>query len=259
MGLIPKPIVERPFNGMKSVKKIGYFPRDILARIEKVKQLKRQGHYIEDISRRFRGMTIDAENNDWMAKKILEKERITGINGQRLRADNQELKVTFEDVSFPAYLVNYNFEVEWINHEAEVEVFQQDVSRIKDVESRNIFKLFFNWAVHSHPQNWKGLVNYHMSFAKTKFSKTWLAKLYRGITEREVNILEEVYEEVSSFPKQSIKDTHIILLLKEGTTKSYRVYNVFFKEGIFFNYAPAAVLYDRREPDIPSDLKYAQP
>jgi DNA-binding transcriptional MerR regulator len=49
-GLIPKPVIKRPDNiGKERAKRIGYFPKNILDRIEKIKELKKSGYKMRDI------------------------------------------------------------------------------------------------------------------------------------------------------------------------------------------------------------------
>ncbi len=244
MGIIPRPVVQKPIGELEGVKKIGYFPKGVLDRIESVRVLKGKGHSMDDIAKRF-------------GRKRVRREKKVSVDVEPLAPDiipergaeifGQEVKVTFEDISFASYLVNYRFEVEWINQEAEERILKQGVSLLRDVGARNIFKLLFNWEFHNLVQNWKDMASFHMSFAKAKYSKTWLSKLYRWISKREVSILEEIYDKVSTSPKQSIQHTPLNLLLKDGTTESYRVYSIFFREGMFFNYAPASILYHRRD------------
>ena len=243
IGVIPGPFVQKPINNMKGVKKIGYFPQAVLERIKMVKCLKREGNSMEEIARRFKDIRMTENEDDLIKSETLPQDRMISRNEMSKKIYDKELKLTLEHISFPAYLVNYNFEIEWINNEAENRVFKQSVRSIKDVESGNIFRLLFNWEFHCLVQNWKDLITFHMAFAKTNFSKTWISKLYKGISKREISVLEEIYDRVSTFPKQGIKDTLIHLLMKDGTTEPYRVYSIFFREGIFFVYAPAEILY----------------
>lgn len=243
MGIIPGPVVQKPINNMKGIKKIGYFPQAVLERIEMVQSLKREGNSMEDIARRFKDLQITEKEDDLIKSETLPQERIISRDDRFTKIYDKKLKLTLEDISFPAYLVNYQFEIEWINDEAENRVFKQSISSIKDAESRNIFRLLFNWEFHCLVQNWKDLITFHMAFVKTNFSKTWISKLYKGISKREIRVLEEIYDRVSTFPKQGIKDTPIHLLMKDGTTEPYRVYSIFFREGILFVYALAEILY----------------
>lgn len=243
IGILPKPVIQKPRNGLKTTKKIGYFPRTVVGHIEMVKHLKREGNSIADIARRFQKpppqkLPIAGAKSGW-AKK--EQPRKTGKRIAKNRSSqffNKEFRLTFDDVSFPAYFINYNFEIEWMNPEAERKIFKQAIDSSSALESKNIFKVFFNWEFHSMVKNWRDMISYHMSFTKTKFSKTWISKLYDGISKREINVLEEIYEKVSVFSRKSIKETRIELILKDGTVEPYHVYSLFSKEGIFFIYVP---------------------
>lgn len=237
IGILPRPVVQRPKDTIRGVKKIGYFPREMLKRIETVKRLKKEGLSMEEIAGRFKRVPIIESKQEGVESKIWFQDRMVGLDERSDQIYSREVGVTLDYVSFPGYLLNYNFEIAWINHEAEVKVFRQPVSLIRDVESRNIFKLLFNWEFHSRVQNWRDLIGFHMSFVKSKYSKTWIEKLYAGISEREVILLEEIYDRVSTSAKQSIKESSINLLMTDGTTESYRVYTVSFKEGILFAYA----------------------
>lgn len=237
MGILPRPMVQRPKDALMGVKKIGYFPREVLERIETVKRLKKDGRSMGEIAGRFESLPIIEAKEKGLESKIWFKDRIVGFDDRADQIYSKEVRLTLDYISFPAYLMNYNFEIAWINHEAEVKVFRQPVSVVRDVEARNVFKLLFSWEFHSRVQNWRDLITFHMSFVKSKYSKTWIEKLYRGITEREVSLLEDIYDRVSTFAKESIKESSINLLMTDGTTESYKVYTLSFREGMFFAYA----------------------
>ncbi|MDP2725554.1 MAG: hypothetical protein Q8O44_04685, partial [Syntrophales bacterium] len=46
------------------------------------------------------------------------------------------LNLSIDDIHSPAYLVNNNFEIEWINKEAEEKIFNQNIRSIKDSADR---------------------------------------------------------------------------------------------------------------------------
>jgi DNA-binding transcriptional MerR regulator len=221
VGIIPRPIVLGPSEGMRKVSRIGYFPRAALERIEIVKILKREGHSMEDIARRFRNLP-----------DIRPPDTITEVSGE-------QPELTLEEISSPAYLTNYNFEIEWINREAELTLFAQQVSLIRDLPSRNIFKVLFNWEFHNHVQNWEDLLGFHMSFAKSRLSRALIEQLFTGISETQSRLLKQLYDEVPNFSQEGPKFTNIKLSLTDGTTHPYSVHTMFFKEGILFVYASA--------------------
>jgi DNA-binding transcriptional MerR regulator len=219
VGIIPRPIVLGPSKGMRKVSRIGYFPRAAVERIEIVKVLKREGHSMEDIARRFRNLP-----------EIQPPDTITEGSGE-------QPELTLEAISSPAYLLNYNFEIEWINREAELTLFAQQLSLIRDLPSRNIFKALFNWEFHNHAENWEDLLGFHMSFAKSRLSRARIEQLFTGISEKQSRLLKQIYDEVPTFSQQGPKFTNIKLSLTDGTTHPYSVHTMFFKEGILFVYA----------------------
>jgi adenylate cyclase len=221
VGIIPRPIVQGPRKGMRKVSRIGYFPRAAVERIEIVKVLKREGHSMEDIARRFRNLPESRP-----------EDTITEVSGE-------QPELTLEEISSPAYLINYNFEIEWINREAELTIFAQQMSLNSDLPSKNVFKVLFNWEFHNHVQNWEDMLGFHMSFAKSRLSRALIEQLFTGISETQSRLLKQIYDEVPTFSQEGPKFTDIKLTLTDGTTRPYSVHTMFFKEGILFIYASA--------------------
>jgi hypothetical protein len=221
VGIIPRPIVLGPSEGMRKVSRIGYFPRTAVERIEIVKILKREGHSMEEIANRFKSL-----------REIRSLDTITEGSGEKP-------ELTLGEISSPAYLINYDFQIEWINREAEQTLFAQQLSLIRDLPSRNIFKVLFNWEFHNHVQNWEDLLGFHLSFAKSRLSRALIEKLFPGISETGSELLKQIYDKVPTISQEGPKFTNIKLLLTDGTTHPYSVHTMFFEEGILFVYAPA--------------------
>ena len=244
MGIIPRPVVQKPIDGSSTTKKIGYFPVSVIGRIETVKNLKKQGKSLEDIIKLL--VELPHESSDEKTTILSDEAQNIPTEGETRKKPNrfkEELQLTLEEISYPSYLLNYDFDIEWINHRAENRILNQSILLSDSVEKKNIFKMFFNWEFQSNVKNWKDLVSFHMSFAKLKFSKTWLSKLYKGITHNETRVLENIYDEVIASTEKTINDTVINILIKGGTTERYRIYTVFFKEGILFVYSPSDRYY----------------
>ena len=243
MGLIPRPLVKKPRADMKGTKKIGYFPYAVLERIETVRRLKHEGNTMEDITIQLKDIPIKCDDNANVESNRGERESDFTLTGSRGPVFEEPLKLTLDDIRHPAYLINYDFQVEWVNHQADGNIFWQAVSKITDRESRNIFKLFFHWQLHNHVRNWRDLAAFHMSFAKIKYTRNWMLNMYRGISENEAAILLEIYDRVEPFSAHTITDRTIVLLMENGTSETYQVYITFFIEGIFFLYSPSRFFY----------------
>lgn len=239
MGIIPRPLVKKPIGDMNGTKKIGYFPYAVLERIEWVRRLKREGNSMEDIAIHLKDIPINIGQDTDVESRGAERRTKFMLTGRQDQVFEEPLKLTLDDIRRPAYLVNYDFQVDWVNHQAEDRIFWQTVSLIKDRESRNVFKLFFHWQFHNRVRNWRDLLAFHMSFARIKYTRSWMENIYQGISEKEAAVLLEIYDRVEPFPAQTITDRTIVLLMEDGTSETFQVYSTFFKEGIFFLYGPS--------------------
>ena len=242
MGILPKPIVKRPRGGMRGVKQIGYFPLEVLERIERVKRLKMEGKAMDRIVSELQAIHFPQEPPRHEDPKA-ERGPTPGGPASAFAAKEKNLicsksiSLTLEDISMPAYFVDHAFEIRWINPEAQLQILRQEIKRLKNKASRNIFKLFLNWEFHNYVRNWLDIVAFHMSFAKLKYAKHWLKNLFHGISENEVNLLEQIYDRVRPFPQGSIGESPVNFFIEDGSTKSFRVYTIFAGEGILFAYA----------------------
>lgn len=237
-GILPKPAVGRPQDGSTSAKKIGFFPYSALDRIEQVQHLKREGRSIEAIAEllgqgREGGLPGDRMGVSSPTREPAE-ERVRGILSHPGR-----LRLTIDEISFPAYLLNNEFEITWINREGELRIFKGSLKHEDSFETQNIFKLLFNWEYHIQVVNWKNLLMLHMAYAKViKLSKTWITGLYRGISQKEIDLLEEIYDQVSPVGNETIRESYVSLLLRDGLSESFKMTSIFFREGVLFIYVP---------------------
>lgn len=253
-GILPRPILRDSspddVSGTQSGKKSWYFPEGAVERIDMIKRWRDEGFSMEEIAQKFKTdspvVEIFPERRsetppppETKAEPASEAEVSTGIG-------SSSLTLTIDSIDAPAYLVNHNFEIEWINPEAEELIFKRKISAINKIDSRNIFKLFFSWECHQYLRNWEELIGFHMRFLKADYPKPHVHSLYSGITESEIGFLAQKYDEEETLPRQSICNAPLNFVIQDGTVVSYRVYTMVFREGLFFVYLPS----DRIGDDI---------
>lgn len=246
-GIIPKPVVKRPADTQKKIKRIGYFPKTVFERIRIVKSLKREGNSMNEIAKTLRDMPLTDESVEPVSRrhtdqnsikndKIFELERPNEFN----RISDEVIKVTLKDINFPAYLINQNFEIEWVNSEAENRIFKQDVRIIDELESRNVFKLLFGWEFHNYILNWKEIVAFHLRSIKSIIPKSRISELYEGISDSTISLLEQIYDsDTTPTAKNFINKNYIKFVKQDESKEEYEVYTLLFREGVFFVYMPA--------------------
>jgi hypothetical protein len=125
-------------------------------------------------------------------------------------------KLTLSDMPLPCYLLDYRFSIVWMNQLAEQEIFGQTITLIRDAGSGSIFKFLFGWEFHNRVRNWRDMLAFHLSFVKMKYTREWMANLYQGVSEKEVLVLQEIYDEIPTFQREFIKDRVLNLLMENG-------------------------------------------
>ena len=267
MGLLPKPIVRRPGPEQKGIKQIGYFPANVLERILKVKLLKQQGNSMEEIALLFHGNPPVDEKSDVQEKAApvqqekagpvqkqekatpVQKEKATPVQENRQkdeqdshqiyrRVSDSDFQVTIANINSPAYLVNHNFEIEWINNPAEELIFNRNIKEIVDAKERNVFRLLLNDEVRDGAQSWQEEVVLHLTILQNRISGDNLNSIYEGITANEVKILAGLYEQKYHSAQENIYHVPISLIKSDGSRSSYWVHSMSFREGTFFVYVP---------------------
>lgn len=227
-GIIPKPVVKRPGKHHKNIKSLGYFPETVLDTLSEVKRLKKEGRSMDSIAMDLGGLPGDI------------REETVGEDGSapvcQAPVKTRLLTFSLKGLDEGAYLLNYNFEIVWCNKAAEKDLFHQNISRTDPPESRNIFRLLFQREFHDRVRNRKDLLSFHMSFAKIKFARTWIKRLYHGISDREIHILQSIYDDTKMAHDQPVHESLIDLKNKDGLTDQYNVFSIFFHEGILFMY-----------------------
>jgi class 3 adenylate cyclase/DNA-binding transcriptional MerR regulator len=241
-GILPKPKVGPPPAGARGVKQIGYFPEEVLARLEHVKQLKSQGKAMEDIVAILVGKSrvderavpaVQGETSPAASESVRRESFVYS------RISDRSLRVTICDIESPAYLINRNFEVEWINQQAEDLVFGKKVRGLVDIESRNIFRLFFERKSSVQIDDWTALAALHLAVLHASINDHVLSRLFRGITGQESLLLQDIYRSLSvKTAREGTLHLPITLALTKVLRKKFRVHTMTFREGTFFVYLP---------------------
>ena len=240
MGILPKPTVKKPGPEQKGVKQIGYFPVSVLERILKVKFLKQQGNSMDEIASMFKVETTEetvlTTEND---KSVIERRHHeVSLPPVLPKSTDTELQVTIADIKSPAYLINHNFEIEWINKPAEDLIFNRNIKSIVDIESRNVFRLLLHGKHHKEVRNWKESLQLHLTVLQNRIDPNNMSDLYEDITEGEINILTSLYALKNDPAREDIYNIPITFANSENFQSSYWVHTMSFREGTFFVFVP---------------------
>lgn len=246
MNLLPRPVVKRPEDRSVRARMLGYFPESVIDLIKQIKELKKKGYSMDAIADRLKGSDsiqtpdeIIPENEAGTENTKNEKETLQSenISSQIMSEDStSSLTVTINDITCPAYLLNNNYEIDWINNDAEKIIFKQKIHNIKDSTARNIFLLLMrNYFTHNQTRH--DLIDFHLRFVKEKTVKSELGQLYEGISQNEIEHLENSYDQIEPASKQAVNKILLKLSDDKGNCISDCVYYMVFREGILFIHA----------------------
>lgn len=248
MGILPKPIVRRPGPEEKGATQIGYFPLDVLERILQVKLLKQQGNSMEEIASIFQDTVSDEQedSDDIVPEKrefsepVLERPTLeTPPPVIQRTVSSDDLNVTIADIDSPAYLINHDFEIEWINEPAEELIFNRDIKTIVDVESRNVFRLLLHEKLRNKLHNWQESVLLHLTVLQDKIDGNNLHSIYQGANKSEVELMTELFTQKGQLAVENIYHLPVTILKSDNSKASYWVHTMSFREGTFFVYVPS--------------------
>ena len=242
IGILSKPILRRPQPDEGDAKLMGYIPDEAISLIEQVQQLKKEGLSMAEVVARIGvdqvgSEQIGADQSDVVA----ENGRVSTAEKPEELADKRRApRLTLEDVSHPAYMVNYNFELTWYNDPARARLLHGLDALPAHSEARNLFLLLFQSTSKLSNYFRSELLRIHLVLAKNRLGKASVLGLLRGLDGDALALAERLYDEaVAASERKPILDFSIELGDNDGPVQNWRVFASFFREGIFIVYIPA--------------------
>lgn len=261
-GLLTRPLVKNPGRDSDGPRQLGYFPDTAEDTIRQIRQLKREGLSMAQIISRFvsRPTGSDAEFNPEVPRgptAVTKAEPALPPSAPTLPEGG--LRLTMDEFSHPAYMLNHNFELIWFNAAARNAVFGGIKTLPATSDERNVFRLLSNRGEHAAPDE---LMRFHVGLAKSKFPAHQFATLCQGIAPAAAARLQQLFAEArAEAPRQML---HVPLMLPDesgnGDLREYTAYASFFREGIFIADVPegsdSASIMDflARRDDVIRDL-----
>jgi adenylate cyclase len=247
MNLLPRPDVKKPGEATVRARMLGYFPETVIDIIEQIKILKIKRYSMDDIIEKLKRSERTTSSKETImqeehksedapiAEKSSQSERI--VSSMIAGETTDPLKVTINDIRYPAYLLNNSFEIDWINGPAEDIFFQQKINTIKEPTARNIFRLLMRNA-YEKQQNLQDFFDFHLGILKGRMAKSDLDRLYEGISLNEAENLKKRYDKIDTHARQTADKAFLMLCDHQGAMISNFTYYMVFREGTLFIHAP---------------------
>lgn len=275
LGLLPRPLVKNPeADAMTRARQIGYFPDDVLERIERIRQLKKQGLPMADIVRQLQVEYPQPAGVETAISAVLpetvQPERRAPVAPpempefaamRSLPGAGGSQRFTIDQIPFPAYMVNYNFEITWYNDAARRELLGDFERLPSDIKERNALVYLLKGAYGVAPANREALVQIHLMLARGRLTRNDLM----GFLTQQAQTLASSQPQADIYPTGSLVKLPLSLQEADGARAEYSVHASYYREGILFVYAPAMGddnllnLLERRDEVIRNLLKKRLP
>lgn len=190
------------------------------ARLDEVRRLKQEGLSMTQIIDRLNGTDAAAPGR-------------AGNPG----IYHPPLHLTLDEIGHPAYMLNQNFELVWINEAAQQRFFGGRLELPQTSEQRNLFRL-----LPVGRGEWGSLLNFHIGIAKSRLSPESFGNLCRGLDPVTYARLQAAYLEAEPLPLQPVVQSAVLLPETDdsGKERFHNTFASFFREGIFIVMVPEA-------------------
>jgi len=267
-GLIPRPIVQKPDEQSATrARQIGYFPQEVVARIQHIQQLKKDGKTMAEIVRQLKAEEIkpsatapEADSSRQSTKTVATQDKAA------TPAKTGELRLTIDQIPYAAYMVNYNFEIIWYNEAARHELLGNFDRLPGDIKERNALAYLLKSDIAQSSANRDAILQFHVTLSKGRLSKNDLMSLLPSKVGGAGDGLPSKASFAQASPSESMMQLPLSLVAKDGTMHYYCVYASYYREGILFVYVPGSAgsdtllgLLERRDEVIRNLLKKRLP
>ncbi|NQU57127.1 MAG: hypothetical protein HQ513_07820, partial [Rhodospirillales bacterium] len=248
LGILPKPVLAKLEGRARPVSQ---FSSQVLATIEQVNNLKKRGISMVEIASILQHESSDTLATDALAAEpVAANESLADLERRRSerRAGSSQkgietlpgggLRLTIDQVTTPAYMVNTRFELEWANAEAVGNFDSLAGGLARDICERNIFGLFFQDKKLMQADSRDELLIFHLAIAKHRFSRTALLTADPDMEDCDIDELGKLYDQAEPAPLGTVLHTQLNMAPRGETEQWLDVYASTFREGFFIVYVP---------------------
>ena len=200
-GIVPRPEVLAPDTGDTTARRIGYFPQEVVQRIEEIQRLKREGWSLDRMAEHFGGGPGHGVNAPPGAAIAARAGTVPALSSDSL--------------DHPAYLLDNRFELVWSNEAADAVAWPEFAA--------------------AAPESRQAILRLHAGLARQR--GVGLRDLCSGVEAPDAAVLERFYGEAEPFDYPMVVRTPVTLTLPEAASPRF-LYAISFREGTLFLYLP---------------------
>ena len=268
LGLLPRPVVKNPEpDAQTSARQIGYFPEEVLSLLERISQLKKEGYPMAEIAKQLESEGFQVWEKSPASDEtsnLPHQDEAEHIPAHPAKTKPNVLRLTIEHIPYPAYMVNYNFEITWFNEEARTELLGGFENLPADIRERNALTYLLKGKLGKNGINREELLQFYLQLGKGRFSRNDLMNVLTGQADNATR--QMVGAIAGNQPNGTLVQLPLTLRIENEQLASYNVIASYYREGILFIHMPSHAekdsilgLLERRDEVIRNLLKRRLP
>ena len=248
LGLLPRPEVRRQAAVPgEAPTTLGYFPDWAPGRLQQIQDLKRAGASMEDIRHQLADAseavmptapppppppaTAPVTAPAPKAQPVVAEKRKASTGVQA----SESVQVSVENIPYAAYMINFEFQLVWLNALAQKEFFadNQIPERATD---RSIVPTLLDWAADLPALEQARLFNAHLGLIKSRLPRQTFSLNLGGLPDEQRQWLMRCYDQC---PEPDNRLQHIVSLMHpDPNIGACQVVALCFREGVLIVYVP---------------------
>jgi len=233
MGILPKPVLKKPESDNARAPRIGCFQKSVLTSIERINALKGQGYAMAQIAKKLKAEPVIAPIGEEDVDKASTPDSMNSMSFDIP-------KLTIDHIDYPAYLLNYKFQLEWCNEAAVEQLFGNAWKLSSRIRERSFFQLLFDSEKACNITGFEDILKFHLGLAKGKLSKPTVLMSDLRIDHESLALLIRLNDEVDPVEIKPIVYAEADISSQTGHTHLTQLFACFFREGMFITWLPTA-------------------
>lgn len=245
LGILPKPVVQSLSANADEggARLLGFFPDDALDRVQAVQMLKAQGLSMAQVATRLTKTDVLLELAELNHAPTEKRGSVKAArrSGESDQAQNLKLpgecSLSLDGLKHPAYMLNYNLELTWLNESARKDIFGFEAPPARS-EQRNLLQLLSRPEARLTLTEQRTLASLHLQMASARVSYEALQHLV-ALADPDLMPLLDGIEFLNDRSDQTIFETEFFRKTVNAEISAFRVYAVYFREGILVVHEPS--------------------
>lgn len=227
-GLVPKPQLCRDRSESGRYRKRSYLPPAVLERLATIQRLKREGYTLEAIAER-------------LALQDQGVVPMPGVRASSGRSPRPEIPASVTQIGYPAYMVNRNWDIEWINAAAEELIFNRPISKIPAIEDRHFYKLLFTTEVREIVSDFEAFVKSHLPLVQGDLPPPLQNPILASVGAEHLQWLARAWPTEARAKLGPIEQQEEKVRFRSSPVERYHRVGALFREGTLIIWIPAVV------------------